>query len=68
MNDISGFLEEEIPVRPVLGRGMSVFEEKWDEFLPGYIKNHLQLDSLQWTSFSKYYLCRKYNGYGGIRI
>ncbi len=67
-NDISGFLEEEIPLRPVLDRGMSVFEVKWDEFLPGYIKNHLQLDSLQWTSFSKYYLCRKYNGYGGIRI
>ena len=61
-------VEEEIPLRPVLDRGMSVFEVKWDEFLPGYIKNHLQLDSLQWTSFSKYYLCRKYNGYGGIRI
>lgn len=67
-NDISGFLKERIAVRPVLSKGMTVLEVKWDEFLPSYIKDHMQLDSLQWCSFSKYYLCRKYNTYGGIRI
>ncbi len=67
-NDLDSFLEEKIRRRPVLEKGMSVFEVKWDEFLPGYIKNHIQLDTLQWSSFSKYYLCRKYNTYGGIRI
>lgn len=67
-NDISGFLEKNIVVRPFLPKGMSVLEVKWDEFLPDYIKNHMQMDSLQWCSFSKYYLCRKYNTYGGIRI
>ena len=67
-NDIDRFLEERITCRPVLEKGMSVFEVKWDEFLPGYIKNFIQLDSLQWSSFSKYYLCRKYNAYGGIRV
>lgn len=66
--DAAGFLEKRIACRPVLGTGMSVLEVKWDEFLPGYIKNFIQLDSLQWGSFSKYYLCRKYNAYGGIRI
>lgn len=67
-NDIAGFLGKNITVRPLLPKGMSVLEVKWDEFLPGYIKNHMQLDSLQWCSFSKYYLCRKFNTYGGIRI
>lgn len=67
-NDISHFLEERIVSRPILKKGMSVLEIKWDEFLPGYIKDHIQLESLQWCSFSKYYLCRKYNTYGGIKI
>lgn len=67
-NDISGFLEKRIMTRPILEKGMSVLEVKWDEFLPGYIKNHMQLETLQWQSFSKYYLCRRYNIYGGVKI
>ncbi len=67
-NAISDFLQERIAVRPVMEKGMSVLEVKWDEFLPDYIKKHIQLDTLQWCSYSKYYLCRKYNTYGGIRI
>lgn len=66
--DIAHFLDERIVSRPVLARGMSVLEVKWDEFLPDYIKNHLQQDDLQWCSFSKYYLCRKYNTYGGLKL
>lgn len=67
-NDISCFLDERITVRPVLEKGMSVLEVKWDEFLPSYIKDRMELETLQRCSFSKYYLCRKYNTYGGIRI
>lgn len=67
-NDISGFLEKPPTMRPVMEKGISVLEVKWDEFLPDYIKSGMQLDSLQRCSFSKYYLCRKYNTYGGIRI
>ena len=66
-DDILSFLDEHITTRPVLGIGQSVLEVKWDAFLPSYIKNHLQMDNLQWTSFSKYYLCRKYNTHGGIK-
>ncbi|MBQ7840194.1 MAG: polyphosphate polymerase domain-containing protein [Lachnospiraceae bacterium] len=67
-NDISRFLEPELIFRPILQKSMGVLEVKWDEFLPSYIKNHIQLESLQWSGFSKYYLCRQYNIYGGIRI
>lgn len=66
-NEIDKFLEPEISARPILTRGQSVLEVKWDEFVPDYIIHQLQLDSLQWSSFSKYYLCRRYNSYGGIR-
>ena len=63
-NDIENFLEERIVSRPILEIGQSVLEVKWDEFLPSYIREHMAIDSLQWTSFSKYYLCKKYNTSG----
>ena len=65
-NDINHFLEKKIITRPVLKAGQSVLEIKWDAFLPSYLKEHLRLETLQWTSYSKYYLCRKFNTYGGI--
>ena len=67
-NDILHFLDKDIISRPVLSTGQSVIEVKWDALIPEYIKKHIQLEDLQWCSFSKYYLCRKYNTYGGIRI
>lgn len=63
-NDIGSFLEKKLVTRPILGLGQSVLEVKWDEFLPSYIKEHMGMESLQWTNFSKYYLCRKYNTSG----
>lgn len=65
-HDFSHFLDREVIKRPILEMGQSILEVKWDAFLPDYIKNQLQLDSLQWMSFSKYYLCRKYNTLGGM--
>lgn len=65
-NDIENFLEAKIISRPILSLGQSVLEIKWDEFLPSYIKEHMAINSLQWTSFSKYYLCKKYNTSGSV--
>lgn len=67
-NDIERFLEKEIAARPVMEAGQSILEVKWDSYLPDHIRGHLQTDALQRSSFSKYYLCRKYNVYGGVRI
>lgn len=67
-NAIGDFFREDIPLRSVLPAGGSILEVKWDELLPSFIRGQLELDSLQWTAFSKYYLCRKYNCYGGVRI
>ena len=67
-NEIDNFLEKDISARPIMEKGKGILEVKWDEFLPDYIAGQLQLDSLQWSSFSKYYLCRRYNNYGGLRV
>lgn len=60
-NRIETFLDKEIYKRPIMPAGQHVLEVKFDEFLPDYIYQVLQLDSLRQTAFSKFYLCRKYN-------
>lgn len=55
------FLEDEIPLRPVMPTGQHILEVKYDEYLPDYIYRTVQLDNLRQTAFSKYYLCRRYN-------
>jgi len=60
------FFDPLMPRRQVLSNGQGVLEVKWDQLLPSYIKDQLQLEGLQWSSFSKYYLCRKYNNHGGL--
>ena len=55
------FFSPELPVRPVLPLGCHLMEVKYDSFLPDFIYHSLNLGQLRQTSFSKYYLCRKYS-------
>lgn len=55
------FLEDQIPLRPVMPAGQHILEVKYDEYLPDFIYRTVQLENLRQTAFSKYYLCRKYN-------
>ncbi len=59
--DISNFLEKRIHKRPIMPAGKQILEVKYDEYIPDYIKNSLEIGSLRQTTFSKYYLCRKYS-------
>lgn len=67
-NELDRFLEQDLVFRPIMEQGRGILEVKWNAYLPDYIKNSMQLDTLLWSSFSKYYLCRRYNVYGGIRV
>ena len=58
---VGGFLSPDVPKRPVLPVGQLLMEVKFDEYLPDFIYRALNLGQLQQTTFSKYYLCRKYN-------
>lgn len=60
-NQIMYFLEPEIAKRPIMEKGKHILEVKFDEYLPDYIKNSLELGTLRQTSFSKFYLCRYYH-------
>ena len=59
--DPEGFFSPKLPVRPVLPLGTHLMEVKYDGFLPDFIYRSLNLGQLRQTSFSKYYLCRKYS-------
>lgn len=57
---VQSFLEGHYPKRPIMPTGLQLMEVKYDEFLPDFIYRALQLENLQQTAYSKYYLCRKY--------
>lgn len=59
--EISHFLQGDYGTRPVLAQGRNVLEVKWDEVLPLHIKEAMQTDTLIWTAFSKYYMCRMFH-------
>lgn len=59
--DFDSFWNPELCKIPILGKGTHVLEVKFDEMLPDYIKDSLQLGTLNRTSCSKYYLCKKYS-------
>lgn len=59
--DYVHFFDNAMKKRPIMPMGMHVLEVKYDEFLPDYIYKSIELENLQRTTFSKYYLCRKYH-------
>ena len=59
--EIERFLEGNYMERPVLPAGGSILEVKWDEVLPRHIRETLQMEHLEWTAFSKYYMCRRFH-------
>ena len=58
--DVQRFLDPVLPRRPIMPLGQQLLEVKYDEFLPDFLHRSLALENLSQTSFSKYYLCRKY--------
>lgn len=54
------FFEKDTLRYPVLAKGQQLLEVKFDEYLPAFIRDNLETGKLQQTSFSKYYLGRKY--------
>lgn len=59
--DYSNFFKQSLKKRPIMECGQNVLEVKYDEVLPDYIYKAIELENLQRTSFSKYYLCRTYH-------
>lgn len=60
ISDIDAFFEPHAAGRGVMAEGQALMEVKFDDFLPNEIYSLLQLNGLKASSFSKYYLCRKF--------
>ncbi len=59
-SNVNDFFEDALPKRPIMPSGQHLMEVKFDEYLPDFIYRSLNLGKLQQTTYSKYYLCRKY--------
>ena len=59
--DYQHLFQPDIICRPIMPVGYHLMEIKYDQYLPDFIYSSLQLDGLERTAFSKYYLCRKYS-------
>lgn len=59
--DFSQFFSSDLFTREIMPKGQHLLEVKYDELLPDYIRSVLEIGALQRTTFSKYYLCRKYS-------
>ena len=56
---VNNFLNPNIQARPVMPEGIHLLEVKYDEVLPDYIYDELQLRNLRQTAYSKYYTARR---------
>lgn len=55
---LEDFLKDRIDLVPLIPKNQHLLEVKYDEFLPDYTAQLLELGTLQQTAFSKYYLTR----------
>ena len=53
------FFDKDMSKRPVMPNEYQLLEVKYDDYLPSYLYECLQIDNLNQTTYSKYYYCRK---------
>ncbi|MCL2384011.1 MAG: VTC domain-containing protein [Oscillospiraceae bacterium] len=58
---VHSFFDNDLPRRPVNPKKVHLLEVKFDEYIPDYIHKHIQVEGLEQTTYSKYYICRQYN-------
>lgn len=58
-SEVKSFFDENIDTCPVLPAGSHILEIKYDEVLPAYIKDMINIGRLSRTSYSKYYMARR---------
>ena len=61
ISEPAAFFDPQALGRGVMPMGQALMEVKFDSFLPDEVYCLLQLNGLQVSTFSKYYLCRKFS-------
>lgn len=57
---VQDFLQSRVFTRPVMPVNMHLLEVKYDELIPNFLYNELQIDNLHQAAYSKYYVCRRF--------
>ncbi len=57
--DFGSFFDSQMPATPILPVNRHILEVKYDEILPDFLAQLLELNSLQQSTFSKYYMARQ---------
>lgn len=65
-DEVERFFEKDLFLQPILPVGQNLLEVKYTEFLPGFVKDLLDIKQMQRITFSKYYLCEKFRRYEGV--
>lgn len=60
-NQCLDFFEKDIFFRPIMEKDVHLLEVKFDEYVPDFIYQLIDNKKLQQSTFSKYFLCRKYS-------
>lgn len=58
-SEITRLFDDDIEITPIMPAGHHILEIKYDEFLPSYIRNIIDVGSLQKIAYSKYYCSRR---------
>ena len=67
-DEVENYLQEDILLQPIMKTGTELLEVKYNNFLPDFLYQGLQLRQLQQYTFSKFYLCEMHRRNGGTII
>lgn len=65
-DEVERFFEKDLFLQPILPVGQNLLEVKYTEFLPGFVKDLLDIKQMQRITFSKYFLSEKFRRYEGV--
>ncbi len=66
--ELHRFFDKDIYAVPVMESGVHVLEIKYDELLPDYIRELIDIGSLQKSAYSKYYFARQNKNGNGEKV
>lgn len=67
-DNVESFLDMRTVTRPVMPLNQHILEVKFDEFIPDFLYTAVQTENLRQTTYSKYYICRRYSPAGRNRL
>ena len=63
---VEDFTKQRIVAHPIMPFNQHLLEVKFDELIPDFIYSLVQTENLRQTTYSKYYMCRRYHFGGGL--